>query len=161
MAGKEKNAKEQSDSTVKTVMEKAKTTKGKVIIGVVVLVILMLNISWTLANNKISTEIQAVRAEIAELAARFEEVTKAGQKESAINDYDAIKAEIQALQENLKTREDSAQKAAEDFNAKLNAVIKSEEAKLDILVKELEKQTESQKAYLEELKSLAIGNTEK
>lgn len=140
MDNNEKSAKEKFDATMKTVTEKAKTKTGKIVIAVV-LVIVLLNSFWSMmessVNSKMASEVQAVRAEFKKQLA---EVDKGS------IDLDAVKADAEAMR-----------KAGDSFEAKLNAVIKAEEAKLDMMTKDME----NQKAYIEDLKSLLAGETGK
>lgn len=131
----EKSPKEKFDTTMKTVTEKAKTKTGK-IIGVVVLVIILLNIFWSMMENKVTLEVQAVRADIVALNTRLAEMEKGSV------DLDAVRADAETIK-----------KTGESFEAKLNAIVTAEEAKLENLTKELE----NQKAYIENLKSLSAG----
>jgi YbbR domain-containing protein len=110
-----------------------KMSKGKVI-GIAVFVLLILfNVFWSLMSGKITEEIQAVKAEISQVGARVAEA----EKETL--DVEAVKADVEIIR-----------KATGDFDKKLDAVVKAEEARLEILAKNLE----AQKAYVETLKSL-------
>lgn len=135
-----KNAKEKFDVTMKTVTEKAQTKTGKIVIVSVLAVILVLNIFWTMMKNSVSAEVQSLKGELTTISARIAEVEK-----GSVN-LEAVKADAEHIK-----------KAAENFEAKLNAVVKAEEAKLEILAKEME----NQKAYIEDLKSLLAGETGK
>ena len=139
MQSSEKSPKEKFDETMKTVTEKAKTKTGK-IVGIVVLVIVLLNIFWSMMENKVASEVQAVRADIAALNTRLAEMEKGS------IDLEAVKADAETIK-----------KVGETFEAKLNAIVKAEEAKLEILAKDME----NQKAYIEDLKSLLAGETGK
>jgi Na+-transporting methylmalonyl-CoA/oxaloacetate decarboxylase gamma subunit len=111
--------------------------KGK-IIAVVVLIILA-NVMWTMTKN----EVEAVRQETAARLVKLEE--EASKRPESI-DLAELRVEVASIKE-----------AAGSFEAKLNAVIKAEEAKLE----NLQKEAENQKAYIEGLKSLLSGKTVK
>jgi hypothetical protein len=130
---------EKLDATMQSLVEKAKSTKGK-IVGIIILVIILLNSFWNMMENRITTELQAVRAELAEISARVTEAEK------GTLDVEAVKADVETIR-----------KAGAEFESKLNAVISAEEGKLEILTKSVE----YQKAYLESLKSYLAGETGK
>ncbi len=139
MENKNLSTKEKIDATMKTVSETAKSKNGK-IVGIVVLVIILLNTFWSMMESKMTTELQAVKADIAALNTRVTEMEK-----GTIN-LDAVKADIESIKG-----------ASANFEAKLNAVVKAEESRQEVLAKDLE----SHKAYIEELKSLLAGETGK
>ena len=117
-------------------MEMAKskiTANWKVILGVFILIIVVLGFFSCMMQNKISRAMVPLKSEIAKLDARVVETEK-----STI-DVDVVKTDIAAIK-----------KAGEDFHRRLNALIKAEEEKLT----RLEKESESQKAYINELKNL-------
>lgn len=132
MANNEKSPKEKFDATVKTVAEKAKTKTGK-IVGIIILVIVVLNVFWSMMENRVVSEVQALRTEI---ALRLNEVEKGS------IDPEAVKADAEAIR-----------KVGADFEAKMNAIVKAEETKLEALTRDME----SQKAYLETLKKFLAG----
>ena len=114
-------------------------SRGKVILGIAVLVIILLNTFWNMMENKIAETMAkdaSFKSELAALDARLSEA------ESGTIALDAVKADVASIK-----------KAGEDFEKKLLAVIKAEELKLAML----EKDIANQKAYLEELKSLLEG----
>ncbi|GHS95515.1 hypothetical protein AGMMS50276_11460 [Synergistales bacterium] len=126
----------------KTVVEVvAKNNKAKKIIGVVVGLIIIFNIFWNLMEHKISEELGG--GNIAALTERIAALEKA---DSEVLDVDAVKADLAAMKD-----------ASEKFESKLNAIVKAEEAKLDVLTQNVE----SQRAYVETLKSLLSGETGK
>ena len=133
------NTQDKLDTTVQSLVEKAKSKKGK-IIGIVILVIILLNTFWNMVENKITTELQTVRADLASFNDRLSEAEK------GTLDVEAVKADVAAIQ-----------KAGADFEAKLNAVIEAEEEKLEILTKD----AESQRVYVESLKSRLAGESGK
>jgi predicted nucleic acid-binding Zn-ribbon protein len=137
MGGNSTNTQEKLDATVKSLVETAKSKKGK-IVGIIVLVIILLNTFWNMVESKITTELQAVKADLAELNNRLTEAEK------GTLDVETVKADV-----------DTIRKAGADFESKLNAVVKAEEEKLEILTKS----AEDQKAYLESLKSRLAGET--
>jgi hypothetical protein len=139
MSDNDMNTQEKLDATVQSLVEKAKSKKGK-IIGIVILVIILLNTFWNMVESKITTELQSVKANLAEFNNRLSEAEK------GTLDVDAVKADVAAIQ-----------KAGADFESKLNAVIKAEEEKLEILTKN----AESQKVYVESLKNRLAEETGK
>ena len=148
------------DSAVET--EKCKRgAQWKVVLGVIVVLIILVNTLWNMTDNKIGE----VKSDLAALDSR---VTEA-EKESV--DIEAVKAgivSIKAAEENFNKRMDGIKKSVEDIDNKLNAVIKAgegieknlnaimdaEESKLMALRKELAQELENQKIYLNELKTL-------
>ncbi|MCL2009046.1 MAG: hypothetical protein FWG71_00680 [Synergistaceae bacterium] len=113
----------------------------KIIAGVLVVVIILLNTFWNMMETKISysvtsvtNEVGAVKTELVNFDARLSEAEK-----GATLDTEAVKADIAAIK-----------RAGENFEKRLNAVITAEEGKLALL----EKDVANQKAYIDELKSL-------
>ena len=139
MENSQKNAQRKLDDTKNMFLETVKKHKGP-IIGIVVLVIIVLNIFWNMMESKMSAELQAVRADLGELNTRMEEVDK------GTIDLDAVKADIESIKS-----------ASANFDVKLNALIKAEETKIETMIKDVE----NQKAYVEELKSLLAGTSDK
>jgi hypothetical protein len=139
MSDNDTNTQEKLEATMQSLVEKAKSKKGK-IIGIIILVIILLNTFWNMMENKITAELQAVRADLAEFNNRLAEAEK------GTLDVESVKADVEAIR-----------KAGADFESKLNAVIKAEEEKLEVLTKS----AESQKAYVESLKSRLAGETGK
>jgi cell division protein FtsL len=125
--------------STKTAVEEVtkKIGKGKKIAIVVFLVLILLNVFWTLMNNKVTEEIQAIKSEIAQVSARVSDA----EKETL--DVESVKADVELIR-----------KATGDFEKKLNAVIQAEETRLEILTKD----AEAQKAYVETLKGLLEGS---
>jgi hypothetical protein len=130
MSDNDMNTQEKLDATVKSLVEKAKSKKGK-IVGIVILVIILLNTFWNMVENKIVTELQTVKADLTEFNNRLTEAEK------GTLDTEAVKADAEAIR-----------KATADFESRLSALVKAEEEKLELLTKSVE----SQKAYLESLK---------
>ena len=139
------NTKEKFDETVKKVQEKAKTTTGKIVIAVIVVIILF-NTMWTVMDGKVAGHIEALKKEfqaqddLGEKIAPFEQRLAALEGRSI--DLDAVKSDVETIKQ-----------ATESFETKLNAMIKAEEEKLESLTKDME----SHKAYLERLKGLLAG----
>jgi len=142
MSDKDKNAKKEyfNKASAEKAMETAKNkfnANWKVIVGILILAVILLNTLWNSMENKISEsvtkEIASFKSELAKLDARVSEAEK------GTIDLDAVKDDITSIK-----------KAGEDFGNKLNALVKAEEEKLA----RLEKDAENQKAYINELKSL-------
>ncbi|MBQ7170234.1 MAG: hypothetical protein IJR63_10080 [Synergistaceae bacterium] len=109
-------------------------SKKKIIIGVVA-VIVLLNIMWTVMQNKFTPKLDEVKATIAALEQRIAKLEQGG-----IPDVADLKQEFAAL------KAVSAQ-----FADRLNASVKAEEEQLATL----EAQVEAQKARVESLKKMA------
>ena len=109
----------------------------KIILGVLVVVIILLNTFWNMMETKISEtvtkEIGSLKSELAKIDARISEAEK------GTIDFDAVKKDVESIK-----------KAGEDFEKKLASLIDAEKEKLA----RLEKDLENQKTYLDELKSL-------
>jgi outer membrane murein-binding lipoprotein Lpp len=152
--------KEKFDATLKTLTEAAKTRNGKIVGGIVVAVILInviiLNVFGTTMENKIATEVQALKSEIAALSAQVGELKEEVDKKPETVDLGTLKADAEAIQKAAESINNATGKASENFEAKLSALLKAEETKLEILTKDLE----NHKAYIEGLKTLVTGKTE-
>lgn len=108
--------------------------KKKIIIGVVA-VIVLLNIMWTVAQNKFTPKLDEVKAGMAALEQRIAKLENGG-----LPDVANLKEEFAAL------------KAVSDkFADRLNNSLKAEEDQLA----SLEAQVEAQKARVESLKKMA------
>ena len=161
MSDKDKNAKKGSveKTAVEATMETVKCSLAanwKVIVGILVLVIIVLNTFWNMTETKISEtvaqaigsisvaeEIESFKAELKSDLAKLD--ARVSETEKGTIDLDAVKADIASIKE-----------AGEEFDKKLNAVIKAEEGKLALL----EKDVVNQKAYIDELKGLLEGAVE-
>ena len=109
-------------------------TKKKIIIGVVA-VILLLNIMWTIMQNKFTPKLDEVKAAMSALEQRIEKLEKGG-----LPDVADLKEDFAAL------------KAVSDkFAERLNSSVKAEEEQLA----SLEAQVEAQKARVESLRKMA------
>ena len=152
MDDKDKNAKKDSVGTSADT-EKCKCGhRWKVIAGIIVLAIILLNTFWNMMESKIaetaakmetstvSEEIESLKTELKSDLAKLD--SRISEAEKGTTGLDAIKADIVSIK-----------KAGEDFEKKLLAVIKAEELKLT----GLEKDVAAQKAYIEELKTLLAG----
>ena len=134
------NMKEKFDETMKTVKEKAQTKGGKIAI-VIVLLILVLNVFSTMMDGKVAAQLETFKQEFkAPDSKDFEERVKA--LESRSIDLNAVKAEVESIKS-----------ASTHFESRLGALIKAEEARLQLI----EKDMESYKAYIENLKGLSGG----
>ena len=108
--------------------------KKKIIIGVVA-VIVILNIMWTVTQNKFTPKLNEVKAGMAALEQRIAKLENGG-----LPDVANLKEEFAAL------------KAVSDkFAERLNSSLKAEEDQLA----SLEAQVEAQKARVESLKKMA------
>lgn len=109
-------------------------SKKKIIIGVIC-VILLLNVMWTIMQNKFTPKLDEVKAGMAAIEQRLAKIEKGG-----IPDVANLKEDFAAL------------KAVSDkFADRLTQTLKSEEDQLAYL----EAQVEAQKARVEAMKKLA------
>ena len=109
-------------------------SKKKIIIGVIC-VILLLNIMWTIMQNKFTPKLDEVKAGMAAIEQRLAKIEKGG-----IPDVANLKEDFAAL------------KAVSDkFADRLTQTLKTEEDQLAYL----EAQVEAQKARVEAMKKLA------
>ena len=120
-AQKDKKATQKNDNT------------KKIIIGVIA-VIVLLNIMWTVMQNKFTPKLDEVKASMAALAQRVEKIEKGGLPDVA----------------NLKEDFESLKTVSAQFSERLAQSLKAEEEQLAYL----ESQVEAQKARIESLKKL-------
>ena len=135
MDNNEKNTQEKFDATMKTVTDAAKTKWGKVAI-IVVLLLILLNIVWTL-NGKVLSQLDVVKADFGAMKESLEQRIDKAEKGSV--DLDAVKADAETIKQ-----------ATVSFESRLTTLIQAEEARLESMLKEME----TQKSYLESLKNL-------
>jgi predicted RNase H-like nuclease (RuvC/YqgF family) len=117
-----------------------KPDKSKqIIIGIIALIVL-LNIMWTIMQNKFTPKLDEFKATIAALEHRIEKLEKGGMPDVAElkEDFAALKA------------------ISAEFKEGLAKSIKAEEEQLA----KLESQVEAQKARIEELKKFSISSGE-
>lgn len=117
-----------------------KPDKSKqIIIGIIALIVL-LNIMWTIMQNKFTPKLDEFKATIAALEQRIEKLEKGGMPDVAElkEDFAALKA------------------ISAEFKEGLAKSVKSEEEQLA----KLEAQVEAQKARIEELKKFSISSGE-
>ena len=107
-------------------------SKPKIIVVSVIAVILLLNIMWTLMQGKVTSESEAVRAELTKLEQRLMNL-----EERSAPDVESLRAEF-----------DSIKKIGEDYEARLAALLKAEEERLASMKKEFE----AREAWIESLK---------
>jgi len=164
------NAKEKVDAASKMLQEAVKNKNTKIIVGVVIVVIIAFNTFWNMTESKIVSEMAPLKAQITAIGAQ---VTAIGERVTAIEgrvtaigervdvssgtNFEALKAEIENFKKMLEAEMASLRKAGETFDVRLNAVVKSEEEKLEVLKKTME----DQNAYVEELKGLLAGEVTK
>ena len=144
MENKRKDVQKKLDETKSVFLDIFNKNKGK-IIGIVVLLVILLNTLWNVMDSKVSKgelssvkeELSSVKADLAAFTTRL--ASMQAEVEKGAPDLDAVKADVESIK-----------KASENFEVKLNALIKAEEAKIDVMTKDVE----SYKAYIEELKGL-------
>ena len=110
--------------------------KKKIIIGVIA-VILLLNIMWTVMQNKFTPKLDEVKAGMAALEQRIAKLENGG-----LPDVADLKEDFAALKA-----------VSEKFADRLNQSLKAEEDQLAYL----ESQVEAQKARVESLKKMAAS----
>ena len=108
--------------------------KKQIIIGIVA-VILLLNIMWTVMQNKFAPKLDAVKSDVAGVEQRLTKIEQGGLPDVANlkGDFETLKAVSAKFKEQVKT------------------MLKAEEDQLAYL----EAQVEAQKARVEELRKLA------
>ena len=108
--------------------------KKQIIIGIIALIVL-LNIMWTIMQNKFTPKLDEFKASMAALEQRIEKLEKGGMPDVAElkEDFAALKA------------------ISAKFSERLTQSVKTEEDQLAYL----EAQVEAQKARIEELKKVA------
>ncbi len=112
----------------------APDNKKKIIIGVVA-VIVLLNIMWTIMQNKFAPKLDEVKAGMAALEQRLKKIEKGG-----LPDVANLKEDFEALR-----------KVSDQFSERLKSSLKAEEEQLA----SLEAQVEAQRARVESLKKVA------
>lgn len=108
--------------------------KKQIIIGIIALIVL-LNIMWTIMQNKFTPKLEEFKAAMSVLEQRIEKLEKGGMPDVA-----ELKEDFAALKE-----------ISAKFSEKLTQSVKSEEDQLAYL----EAQVAAQKARIEELKKFA------
>ena len=111
--------------------------KKQIIIGVIALIVL-LNIMWTIMQNKFTPKLEEFKAAMSVLEQRIEKLEKGGMPDVA-----ELKEDFAALKE-----------ISAKFSEKLTQSVKSEEDQLAYL----EAQVAAQKARIEELKKISLGD---
>lgn len=108
--------------------------KKKIIIGVIA-VIVLLNIMWTVMQNKFAPKLDEVKAGMAELEHRLDKIEQGGLPDVA----------------NLKDDFEELKKVSSQFSERIKNLLKAEEEQLA----NLEAQVEAQKARVESLRKLS------
>jgi len=150
------NAKEKVDAASKMLQEAVKNKNTKIIVGVVIVVIIAFNTFWNMTESKIVSEMAPLKAQITAMGAQVTAIGERVDVSSGTN-FEALKAEFENFKKTLEAETASLRKAGETFDGRLNAVVKSEEEKLEVLKKAME----DQNAYVEELKGLLAGEITK
>ena len=106
--------------------------KKKIIIGVVA-VIVLLNIMWTIMQNRFAPKLDEVKAGMAELEHRLDKIEQGGlpDVENLKEDFEALKAVSSQLSERLK----NSLKAEEEQLANLEAQVEAQKARVESLKK--------------------------
>ena len=116
----------------------ADNKKKHIIIGIVA-VILLLNITWTIMQNKFAPKLDGVKTDVAGIAQRLTNIEDGGLPQVA----------------NLKQEFEALRAVSEKFTERAKQLLKAEEDQLA----SLEAQVAAQKARVEELKKL-LGSAE-
>ena len=116
---------------------KAPDKKKQIIIGVICAIV-FLNIMWTIMQNKFTPKLEEFKSTIAALEQRIEKLEKGGMPDVAElkEDFAALKA------------------ISAKFSERLGQTVKTEEDQLAYL----EAQVAAQKARIEELKKISLGD---
>ena len=115
--------------------------KKKVAIVVCIVVVVLLNVMWTMLQNKFASKVDEVRADLAKLEQRVTKLEQGGLPDVA------------ALQEQF----DAMKAVAKDYNDRRAEFVKAEEQQLAAL----EAQVAKQKARVENLKKQAAQEVAK
>ncbi len=107
---------------------------NKMLIIALVVIVLLLNIVWTLLQGKIKSEMQGVNTEMANLTQRVAKVEQGG-----VGDLASLRAEFDAMKV-----------VGDSYGTRLAALLKAEEEQLAAMKKE----AETRQAWIEELKKL-------
>ncbi|MBQ7543439.1 MAG: hypothetical protein IJT02_00695 [Synergistaceae bacterium] len=108
--------------------------KKQIIIGVIV-AILLLNIMWTVMQNKFTPKLDGVKTDVAGIEQRLARIEQGG-----LSDFASLKEDFETLKA-----------VSAKFSEQAKAMLKAEEEQLAYL----EAQVEAQKARVEELRKLA------
>ena len=108
--------------------------KKQIIIGVIV-AILLLNIMWTVMQNKFTPKLDGVKTDVAGIEQRLARIEQGG-----LSDFASLKEDFETLKA-----------VSAKFSEPAKAMLKAEEEQLAYL----EAQVEAQKARVEELRKLA------
>ena len=110
----------------------APDNKKKIIIGVVA-VIVLLNIMWTIMQNRFAPKLDEVKAGMAELEHRLDKIEQGGlpDVENLKEDFEALKTVSAQLSERLK----NSLKAEEEQLANLEAQVEAQKARVESLKK--------------------------
>ena len=112
----------------------ADTKKKHIIMGIIA-VILLLNITWTIMQNKFTPKLDGIKADVAGISQRLTNIEDGGLPQIA-----NLKGEFEALKA-----------VSENFSERVKKLLKAEEEHLAYL----EAQAAAQKARVEELRKLA------
>ena len=108
--------------------------KKQIIIGVIA-AILLLNIMWTVMQNKFTPKLDGVKSDVAGIEQRLAKIEQGG-----LSDFASLKEDFETLKA-----------VSAKFSEQAKAMLKAEEEQLAYL----EAQVEAQKARVEELRKLA------
>ncbi|MBQ7197077.1 MAG: hypothetical protein IJS40_06670 [Synergistaceae bacterium] len=125
----------QNGQNVKKTPQSPKDKKKMIIIGVVC-AILLLNVMWTVAQNKFAPKLDEVKAAMAVLEQRIEKLEQGGL--GNIADLKEDFAAMKAVSENLAERLTLSLKAEEDQLANLENQVAVQKARVEALKKAAE-----------------------
>lgn len=106
--------------------------KKKIIIGAIV-VIVLLNVMWTISQNKFSPKLDEVKAAMSALEQRIEKLEKGGLPDVA--DLKEDFAALKSVSDKLSERLGQSLKAEEDQLAYLESQVEAQKAKVEALKK--------------------------
>ena len=116
--------------------QKAPKDKKKTIIIAVISVIVLLNIMWTIMQNKFAPKLDEVTKAMAALEQRIEKLEQGGF--ASVADLKEDFAAMKAVSENLSQRLSQSLKAEEEELTKLEAQVEAQKARVEALKKAAE-----------------------
>ena len=116
--------------------QKSPQDKKKTIIIAVISVIVLLNIMWTIMQNKFAPKLDEVTKAMAALEQRIEKLEQGGF--ASVADLKEDFAAMKAVSENLSQRLSQSLKAEEEELTKLEAQVEAQKARVEALKKAAE-----------------------
>ena len=116
--------------------QKSPQDKKKTIVIAVVCVIVLLNVMWTVMQNKFAPKLDAVTKAMAALEQRIEKLEQGGL--ASVSELKEDLATMKAVSENLSQSLKHSLKAEEDELANLEAQVEAQKARVETLKKAVE-----------------------